>query len=100
MPRAGIPQPFRNNLDEFREQEKVILEKGIRRHFPAFRRYPQHHLYPALWRRISSYLLNLFAQRRLRNFAMLDVDHQAVIVANEADVQPLLELVPLAADHD
>ena len=43
---------------------------------------------------------DLLVQRRLGDLAFLDVLHQPAVGADEADVQLLLRLVPLAADHD
>jgi hypothetical protein len=42
----------------------------------------------------------LFIQGWFGNLAFLYVHHQAIVISNEADVQSLFELVPLAADHD
>src|SRR5205814_264703 len=44
--------------------------------------------------------LDLRVQRRLRDLALLNIHHQPVLRANESDVQPLLELVPLTSNHD
>ena len=45
-------------------------------------------------------MLDLLVERRLGDLAFLDIHHQPAVGADEADVQALLELVPLAADHD
>ena len=41
-----------------------------------------------------------FVQGGLGDFAFLDVHDQAVVGADEPDVQALFEFVPLTADHD
>ena len=45
-------------------------------------------------------MFELLVQSRLSDFAFVNIDDEAVAGPNEADVQTLLELVPLAADHD
>src|SRR5436309_2794861 len=43
---------------------------------------------------------DLFVEGRSSDFALLDVHHQAIVGADESNVQALFELIPLAADHD
>ena len=43
---------------------------------------------------------DLLVQRRLRDFAFLDVLDQTAVPAHKTDVQFLLRFVPLAANHD
>ena len=45
-------------------------------------------------------MLDLLVERRFGDLAFLDVHHQPVVRADEADVQSLFELVPPAANHD
>ena len=76
------------------------MKERVARHFPALRRHAQHHLEAALGGRTGPHALDLIIEGGLGDLAFLDVHHQAVVVADEADVQAFLELVPLAADHD
>ena len=76
------------------------MEKRIRRHFPAFRWNPQDDLQSSARRRVGAHVLDLPVERGFGDFALLNVHHQPVVRADEADVQTLLELVPLAANHD
>ena len=43
---------------------------------------------------------DLLVQSRFGNLALVNVDHQAAVAADEPNVQSLFEFVPLAADHD
>ena len=47
-----------------------------------------------------SNLFDLGVNCRLSDFAFFEVDHQPIIRADEANVEALLEFVPLAADHN
>src|SRR5437867_9140369 len=49
---------------------------------------------------MGAHVADLLIQLRRGDLAFLDVHHQAIVRANKAYVQPLLELIPLAADHD
>src|SRR5690242_15337273 len=49
---------------------------------------------------MSADLLDLFVDGRLGIGALVNVNDQPVVVADEADIEALLELVPLAANHD
>ena len=49
---------------------------------------------------MRSDILDLLVERRLGNLAFFDIQHQAAIGSDEANVQALFEFVPLAADHD
>ena len=61
---------------------------------------PQNHLQPSLRRWMLPHLLDLRVVGRFGDFALFDVDHKAVIGTDKPDIEPLFELVPLAADHD
>ena len=98
--RAGLPQPRARHFHQFGQQKRIVLKEGIRRHFPALRLDAQHHFETAFGRRMRPHPADLLAQGRLGNEAFLDVHDQAVIGANVANVQALLEFVPLAANHD
>ena len=93
-------QKSADRLNQLRQQEKIILKKGIRRKLPIFRLYTQDDLDSTLGRRISADFLNLRVQCRLGDLAFFNVFHQPAIPAHEADIQFLLRLVPLAANHD
>src|ERR1051326_3807707 len=45
-------------------------------------------------------ILDLVVNSRLRDGAMIDVDDQTIVVSDEPDIEPLLELVPLTPNHD
>src|SRR5262245_44699554 len=100
MCRAALSQHFPDGFHQFWQQEKVILEKGIGRHSPPLRGYPQDYFDATLRRWMSAELLKLRVQRRFGDFALFHVNDKAVFGADESDIEPLLELVPLAADHD
>ena len=72
MPRAALAKDLPDGFDQFGEQEKIILEKGVRRHIPIRRGNPQHHLEPALRRGILPHAPDLFVDRSLRNAAGID----------------------------
>ena len=44
-------------------------------------------------------MLNLLVQGGFGNFAFFDVHHQAIVCPNKPNIQSLLKLVPLAANH-
>jgi hypothetical protein len=100
MPGSGIPQTSANGFDQARQQEEVILEKGIARDFPAFRRNPQHNFQAASWWRISADMLDLLIERGLSDFAFFEVHHETAFRAQETDIETLLGFVPLTADHN
>src|SRR5438046_919040 len=45
------------------------------------------------------HLLNLGVQGRLSDFTLFDINHQAIIGTDIPNIEPLLEFVPLTADH-
>jgi hypothetical protein len=96
---AALRHTVTHRFHQLRQQEEVILEKGMRRHLPILRRNAQRHFDPSFRRRVRPHLANLLVDRRLGDFAFLDVHHQPVVRLDEANVQPLLELVPLASNH-
>src|SRR5437879_7064066 len=49
---------------------------------------------------MGPHALDLLVERWLGDLAFLDVNHQPVVCADEANIQTLFELVPLAANHD
>src|SRR5277367_1388243 len=51
-PGPRVTKPFANRFDQLGQQEEIILEKGIARHMPPFRRNPQHDFQTALGRRV------------------------------------------------
>ena len=63
------------------------------------RRNPQDDLNPALGRRMGAHVLYLLVDGRLRDFAFLDVLHQAAVPSHKTDVEFLFRFVPLAANH-
>src|SRR5437762_8053895 len=100
MSRAAVAHARARDSDQLGQQEQVVLEKRVARHIPAFRPYTQYHLQAAFRRRIGAHALDLFVDGWLGYAALLDVHHQPVVLADEADVEALFEFVPLAADHD
>src|SRR4029077_1729472 len=59
-----------------------------------------HYLDSSFGRRIASNSLNFRIQGRFRDFAFINVHHQPVIRTDEANIEALLEFVPLASNHD
>src|SRR5882672_6842750 len=100
MPGTTVRQSITHDFDKFRQQKEIILEKRIRRNFPAFRGNAQDYLEASFGRRIRSDVLDLGVERRLGNKTFLDIHDQAIVGADEADIETLFELVPLAANHD
>ena len=49
---------------------------------------------------MGSHMGDLRIERRLGNGTFLDIDDQAIVRANEANIKTLFEFVPLAANHD
>src|SRR2546428_3046082 len=49
---------------------------------------------------MGPHVLDLGSQGRFSDEAVFDINHQAVVGSDKPDVQPLLEFVPLAANHD
>src|SRR5437879_11918437 len=49
---------------------------------------------------MRSHIFDLLIERRLGDGTFLDIDDQAIVGANEANVETLFEFVPLAANHD
>jgi len=92
----AIPDGFH----QFREEEEVVLEKRVRRDFPSLRGDTESHLDPAFRRRMRAHLFDLLVNGGLGDFALLDIDDEAVVGADKANVEPLFEFVPLAANHD
>src|SRR5256885_6119282 len=89
-----------DDFDQLWEQKKIVLEKGVLRDLPAFGGDPQHDFQAPFGRRMRADMTDLLVNRGLGDFAVLDVHHEAAVVAQKADVQPLLELVPLRTNHD
>src|SRR5437870_4635595 len=100
MPGAAIGQSLAHHFDKFRQQKEIVLKKRIRRHFPAVRRNAQDHLEAPLRWRMRSHVLDLVVERRLGDGTFLDIDDQAIVGADETNIETLFEFVPLAADHD
>src|SRR5215471_6906498 len=97
---AALSQHFPDGFDQFWQQEKVVLKKRIGRHSPSLRRYAQDYFDATFGGRVSAELLELRIQRRFGDFALFHVNDQAIFGAHEPDIEALLELIPLAADHD
>ena len=93
-------KPFPDHFHQFGQQEKVVLKKGVLGNRPIFRRNAQHDLQPSFGWRVRPHLLDLRIQGRLGDEALFDIDHQPVIRSNKPNVESLLKLVPLAANHD
>ena len=100
MARAAGAQLLAHGLDQFRQEEKVILKERIRRHLPTLRRNAKHHFQTPFRRRTRPHVLDLLIENWRGNGALLDINHQAVVRPNKTDVQTLLEFVPLAPNHD
>jgi hypothetical protein len=98
--RPACFQALPHDTDQLRQEKEIVLEKGIWRDLPIVRRYPEHYLDSPFRRWIASNALYLGVQGRFRDFAFLNVNYQAVIRADEANIKALLEFVPLAANHD
>ena len=49
---------------------------------------------------MRSHVFDLLIKRRLGDGTFLDIDDQAIVGANEANIETLFEFVPLAANHD
>src|SRR5437762_1017892 len=99
-PGAAAGKHRADDFDQIGKQEKVVLEEGALRDLPAFGRDPQHNFQAPFGRRMRADMTDLLVDGGLGNLAVLNVHHQAAVVAQKADVQPLLELVPLRANHD
>lgn len=98
--RAGGLESGPDGLDELGEEVKVVLEKGIAGQFPVGRGEAEHDLESAFGGRMGPDLAQLVVQRGFGDGAAFEVDDEAVVVAEEAEVEALLGAVPLAADHD
>ena len=97
---AAAPQQIAHRFNERWQQEKVILEKRVRRHIPIRRRDAQNDFESALWRRIRPDAPDLLVDGGFRDPAFFDVFHQSTVPADKTNIEPLLRLVPLAPDHD
>src|SRR5438874_4620617 len=89
-----------HHSDQLGHEEEVILEEGVARNLPSFRRNPEHHFQTTFRRRVLAYLRDFRVQRGFRDLAFFDVNHQPVIGPNKPDVHTLFEFVPLAPNHD
>src|SRR5208282_3620253 len=98
--RAAVAEKSAHRFHELRQQEKIVLEKRIRRHVPVFRRHAQNDFDAALRRRMRADPPDFLVEDRFGDLAFLDVLDQAAVPPHEADVQLLFRLVPLAANHD
>src|SRR5581483_9848952 len=98
--RSAGAEKFPYGVDQLGQQKEIVLKKRVLRHFPTLRRHPQNHLDPALRRRMGPDVADLLVEGRFGNLAFLDVHHEAIVGADEADVQALLEFVPLTPNHD
>jgi len=67
---------------------------------PPFGGNTQDDFQPAFGRWIGSYILYFPVQRWFGNRTFLDINHEPIVGANKANIQPLLKFVPLAPDHD
>lgn len=93
-------EAFADACDEFGEEEEVVLEKGVAGEGPVFGGDAEGDFDAAFVGRVFADVLDLAGEFGLGDVAFLDVDDEAVVVADEADVEGLFEFVPLAADHD
>src|SRR5262249_7052944 len=100
MPRPGFDQARTNGFDQAREEEEIVLKKGIARNVPALGGNAQDDFNAAFWGWMSAHSRQFLDQRRLGNAEFFDIDDEAVVTANNPDIEALFELVPLAADHD
>jgi len=96
----SLPQSVARYFDQLGQQEGIVLEKGIGRHFPARRRTAQNNLEPPFRRGVRPDVLELLVKGWLCQSAFFHVHHQPAVRPDKADIQTLLEFVPLAANHD
>ena len=100
MAHAAVAHALAHGFDQPGQEKKIVLEKRIPRHVPALRRHTQDYFEASFGRRMGAHAFELFVERGFGDFTFLDVNYEPVIVPNETDIQPLFDLVPLAADHD
>lgn len=82
------------------EEVEVVLKEGILRELPSVRRDAEGDFDAALGRWFGADGDELFVQGGFGDGAMVDVDDEAIVVADEAHDELLGELVPLTAHHD
>jgi len=97
---AAVAEAFADGLDEFGEEKEIVLEEGIAWDDPAFWRDAKGDFEAAFGRRVKADVLDLGAEGGFGDGAFLDVDDEAIVGADVAEVEALFEFVPLAADHD
>lgn len=100
MAGAGGLEPGADGLDELGEEVEIVLEKGIAGQFPVGGCEAKDDLQSAFGGRMGADLAQLVVQGGFGDGAAFEVDDEAVVVAEEAEVEALLGAVPLAADHD
>ena len=83
-----------------REHVKIILEEGIPADLPILGLFAQDDFESAARRRVLADMGDEAVDLGLDDGALLDIDHEAAIVLDEADVEALYMLIPLTADHD
>ena len=86
MPRPAALQTLAHHLDQFRQQEEIVLKERIRRHVPTFRLDAQHDFQAPFRRWMGPHLSYSLVERRLGDGAFLDIDHETIVAADEADV--------------
>ena len=94
------PKAFPYYLNELRQQKKVVLKERIGRHVPAIGRNSQHHLQASFRGRLRAHQLQLLINRRLGNLARFDIQHQAIVRPEEAQIEALPGFVPLSSNHN
>lgn len=97
---AAICQAILEGPDHPREHVEIILEEGVLADLPVLGLFAQDDFEAAARRRVLADMGDEAVDLRLHDGALLDIDHEAAIVLDEADMETLDMLIPLAADHD
>ena len=92
MPRSAVSQAVPHDLHQSGQQEEVVLEERIRRHFPALGGNAQDHLDSALGRRMGADILDLLVEGWLGNLAFLEIHHQPAVARMKPMFSPCLNL--------
>jgi len=98
--RAAVADGVPDRFHEGRQEVKIVLEEGILGKLPAFGGDAEGDLDAAFGRGIGPHRDELFVEGGFGDGAMIDIDDETVVVADEAEDQFLGKLVPLTADHD
>jgi len=100
MPDAAVGEASADGARQFGQEVKVVLEEGIVGNLPGVGGNPERDFQSSFGGRRFSDFEQLPVQGGFSNGAVLDIDDEAVVVAEVAEDEPLFGSVPLGAHHD